>query len=96
LTNDFSVPEEKFLRTIALEEQFGGKTYQQTKSKDDKKKAEKGKAAIGFVYEDSTPKPEETAGKITFLSGRPSSRKDRVGKIIFLAYFFARSQSCDR
>ena len=48
------------MRTIELEEQFGGKTYQQQKSKDDKKKAERGgKAAIGFVYEDSTPKPEE-------------------------------------
>ena len=47
------------MHTIELEEQFGGKTYQQQKSKDDKKKAEKGKAAIGFVYEDSTPKPEE-------------------------------------
>jgi hypothetical protein len=59
MCNFFSVQEEKFLRTIELEEQFGGKTYQQQKSKDDKKKSEKGKAAIGFVYEDSTPKPEE-------------------------------------
>jgi hypothetical protein len=51
------------LRTIELEEQFGGKTYQNQKSKDDKKKSEiKGKAAIGFVYEDSTaPKAEEVA-----------------------------------
>ena len=53
----FAVPEEKFLRTIELEEQFGGKTYQAKQSKEDKKKAKaagKG-AAIGFVYEDSTP-----------------------------------------
>lgn len=52
-----SVPEEKFLRTIELEERFGGKTYQAKQSKEDKKKAKaagKG-AAIGFVYEDSTP-----------------------------------------
>lgn len=60
--NDFlKIPEEKFLRTIELEEQFGGKTYQQQKSKDDKKKSEKGKAAIGFVYEDTTTIPEEPA-----------------------------------
>ena len=56
----FLVPEEKFLRTIELEEQFGGKTYQAQKSKDEKvKAASKGKAAIGFVYEDSTEKTEE-------------------------------------
>jgi len=48
------VKEEKFLRTIALEEKFGGKTYQQQKAEDDKKKVEKSKAAIGFTYEDST------------------------------------------
>ena len=54
------VPEEKFLRTIELEEQFGGKTYQAQKCKDEKvKAASKGKAAIGFVYEDSTEKTEE-------------------------------------
>ena len=59
------------MRTIELEEQFGGKTYQNQKSKDDKKKSEfKGKAAIGFVYEDSTaPKLEDVvppaAGKIS-------------------------------
>jgi len=56
--NDFlKIPEEKFLRTIELEERFGGKTYQAKQSKEDKKKAKaagKG-AAIGFVYEDSTP-----------------------------------------
>ena len=56
----FLVPEEKFLRTIELEEQFGGKTYQAQKSKDEKvKAASKGKAAIGFVYQDSTEKTEE-------------------------------------
>jgi len=49
-----TVSEEKFLRTIQLEEQFGGKTYQHVKSKEEKKKSEKNKAAIGFVYEDST------------------------------------------
>ena len=48
------IKEEKFLRTIALEEKFGGKTYQQQKAEDDKKKIEKSKAAIGFTYEDST------------------------------------------
>lgn len=48
------IKEEKFLRTIALEEKFGGKTYQQQKAEDDKKKVEKSKAAIGFTYEDST------------------------------------------
>ena len=40
-----------------MEERFGGKTYQAKQSKEDKKKAKaagKG-AAIGFVYEDSTP-----------------------------------------
>ena len=56
--NDFlKIPEERFLRTIELEERFGGKTYQAKQSKEDKKKAKaagKG-AAIGFVYEDSTP-----------------------------------------
>ena len=37
-----------------MEEKFGGRTYQSQKAKDDKKKLEKNKAAIGFVYEDST------------------------------------------
>ena len=51
-----AVSEEKFLRTIELEEKYGGKTCQQQKAKEDKRKAsEKGKAAIAFVYEDSTP-----------------------------------------
>ena len=53
--NDFlKIPEERFLRTIELEEQFGGKTYQATKAKEDKKKIKKeGKigAAIGFNYD---------------------------------------------
>ena len=58
--NSFNlVPEEKFLRTIELEEKYGGKTYQAQKAKDDKKKAEKSKAAIGFVYEDSEPPPTQ-------------------------------------
>jgi len=48
------IKEEKFLKTIALEEKYGGKTYQQQKAEDDKKKVEKSKAAIGFTYEDST------------------------------------------
>lgn len=61
-----SVPEEKFLRTIELEEKFGGKTYQQQKAKDDKKKAEKGKAAIGFVYDDSTQVQDETEAQGTW------------------------------
>ncbi len=52
-----SVSEEKFLRTIELEEKYGGKTYQAQKAKDDRKKLEKTKAAIGFVYEDSTHPP---------------------------------------
>ena len=30
--------EEKFLKQIALEEQFGGKTYQQQKAEDEKQK----------------------------------------------------------
>ena len=56
------VSEEKFLRTINLEEQFGGKTYQAQKAKDDKKKSEKSKAAIGFIYEDSTPSANPVPG----------------------------------
>jgi len=48
------IKEEKFLRTIALEEKFGGKTYQAQKAEDDKKKVKESKAAIGFTYEDST------------------------------------------
>ena len=54
--NDFlKIPEERFLRTIELEEQFGGKTYQATKAKEDKKKVKReGKvgAAIGFNYDE--------------------------------------------
>jgi len=49
------IKEEKFLKTLALEEKYGGKTYQTQKAEDDKKKLEKSKAAIGFTYEDSTP-----------------------------------------
>merc|ERR1711994_475913 len=56
--NDFlKIPEERFLRTIELEEQYGGKTYQATKAKDDKRKIKKeGKigAAIEFNYEDDS------------------------------------------
>lgn len=52
--NFLKVKEERFLKTIALEEKYGGKTYQQQKADEDKKKAEKSKAAIGFTYEDST------------------------------------------
>ena len=46
------IKEEKFLKTLALEEKYGGKTYQTQKAEDDKKKLEKSKAAIGFTYED--------------------------------------------
>ncbi len=42
------------MRTIELEEKYGGKTYQAQKAKDDKKRLEKTKAAIGFTYTDST------------------------------------------
>jgi len=52
--NFLKIKEEKFLKTIAMEEKYGGKTYQQQKAEDDKKKIEKSKAAIGFTYEDST------------------------------------------
>lgn len=66
----FSVPEEKFLKTIELEELYGGKTYQAKQSKEDKKKAKASgtKAAIGFVYEDSTG---PTVGAPSEESGRP-------------------------
>ena len=38
-----------------MEEKYGGKTYQQQKASDDKKKAAlQNKAAIGFTYDDST------------------------------------------
>ncbi len=61
--NEFlRVSEEKFLRTIELEEKFGGKTYAASKAKEDKKKAKEGKAAIGFVYEDSTGPTVPAAG----------------------------------
>ena len=63
-----SVSETKFLKTIELEEQFGGKTYQASKAKEDKKKAKESKAAIGFVYEDSTGGPTGFGGANT---GRP-------------------------
>lgn len=49
-----SIGEEKFLKTIDLEEKFGGTTYQGNKSKDEKKKSSN-KAAIGFIYQDSAP-----------------------------------------
>jgi len=53
--NFLKVKEEKFLKTIAMEEKYGGKTYQQQKASDDKKKAAlQNKAAIGFTYDDST------------------------------------------
>jgi len=55
IQNSFlKVKEEKFLKQIALEEKYGGKTYQQQKAEDEKQKAKKNKAAIGFTYEDST------------------------------------------
>ena len=60
LTLYFMQFQEKFLKQLALEEKFGGKTYQQQKAVDDKKKSEKNKAAIGFTYEDSTPAPKTT------------------------------------
>ena len=64
--NFLKVKEEKFLKTIAMEEKYGGKTYQQQKAVDDKKKALQSKAAIGFTYDDSTgpvdnPTPQDQA-----------------------------------
>jgi len=54
--NDYlGIGEVKFLKTIDLEEKFGGTTYQQQKAKEDKKRLGSSKAAIGFVYEDSAP-----------------------------------------
>merc|ERR1719186_1490818 len=54
--NDYlGIGEVKFLKTIDLEEKYGGTTYQQQKAKEDKKKLGSSKAAIGFVYEDSAP-----------------------------------------
>jgi len=49
-----SIGEEKFLKTIDLEEKFGGTTYQGNKAKEEKKKSAN-KAAIGFIYQDSAP-----------------------------------------
>lgn len=43
--------EEKFLRTIEMEELYGGKTYQASRAKEEKKKVKSNKAAIGFNYE---------------------------------------------
>ena len=60
--NFLKIKEEKFLKTIAMEEKYGGKTYQQQKAEDDKKKGLQSKAAIGFVYHDSTgpaPPPQK-------------------------------------
>ena len=49
--------EDKFLKTLELEEKFGENTYQSAtakeKAKEEKKKSVN-KAAIGFVYNDST------------------------------------------
>ena len=51
------VTEDKFLKTLELEEKFGENTYQSAtakeKAKEEKKKSVN-KAAIGFVYNDST------------------------------------------
>ena len=49
-----SIGEEKFLKTIDLEEKFGGTTYQANRAKEEKKKSAN-KAAIGFIYQDSAP-----------------------------------------
>ena len=49
-----SVGEEKFLKTIDMEEKFGGTTYQANRAKEEKKKSSN-KAAIGFIYQDSAP-----------------------------------------
>ncbi len=57
--------EEKFLKTLALEEKFGGKSYQQQKAEEDKKKSGKSKAAIGFTYnDDSTVVPDKRGGGV--------------------------------
>ena len=60
------VTEEKYLKTLELEEKFGENTYQSAtakeKAKEEKKKSVN-KAAIGFVYNDST-------------GGVPTSRRD--------------------
>lgn len=59
--NDFlGLPEEKFLMQIYLEEQFGpiGRA-----AEEDKKKSSDKKAAIGYVYEDSTPMPTSLQSK---------------------------------
>ena len=46
-----SIGEEKFLKTIDMEEKFGGTTYQGNRAKEEKKKSSN-KAAIGFIYQD--------------------------------------------
>ncbi|CAB4059994.1 SFRS16 [Lepeophtheirus salmonis] len=54
IQNDFlKIPEEKFLQTISYEEKYGSTIA--AKAKEDKKKNEKYKSAIGYVYEDSEP-----------------------------------------
>ena len=61
-----SVTEERFLKTIEIEEQFGGKTYQATKAKEDKKKSKANKTAIGFNYDtENTPAATAEPGMIT-------------------------------
>merc|ERR1711972_1266816 len=73
--NDFlKIPEERFLRTIELEEQFGGKTYQGTKAKEDKKKIKKeGKigAAIGFNYDQDDMQGQEFGNGSFTKNGEP-------------------------
>ena len=68
IQNSFlKLKEEKFLKQIALEEKFGGKTYQQQKAEEDKKKSEKSKAAISFNYgtavENPTPNKQNEIAK---------------------------------
>lgn len=69
------VKEEKFLKQLAIEEKYGGKSYQQQKAEDDKKRAEKSKAAIGFTYEDST---QPTTTTTPSSHGIPAAAGDEV------------------
>jgi len=66
-----SIGEEKFLKTIDLEEKFGGTTYQGNRAKEEKKKSAN-KAAIGFIYQDSAPMgPEQDSDSESISDSEP-------------------------
>jgi arginine/serine-rich splicing factor 16 len=77
------VSEEKFLHQIHLEEQFGSVVTTQRAKEDEKKKLSEKKAAIAYVYEDSSPVPQRPVAQDKTEEAEPEEEEEDVSDIDF-------------